>query len=289
MSAPSSRFRRQRRSIRIRSRLHPACNRTPTLTRRRKRRLVRMDDLGTRRRSRERLFDVPEMSDVLLGTSFARVCSRSNPKPERNETPRSTQIAAKLLTSLELESRIDVRRTYGRQLIPLFRLLDVGVVRWLANFVRILSAQLQYADSFWIDVLESLLVVFELAGIDAVRNSGQRRIGRGVQVPGPSDHVRQLRLEVGSVKSPSGFPTAGGGDFQLGTSGPKTSPVKDIVVARVSPTKSDPQSSPPSNKDYRRSVVSLSDNATGGGAGTSVAGSAHSIGGGLDRDHRHGP
>ena len=42
---------------------------------------------------------------------------------------------------------------------------------------------------------------------------------------------------------------------------------------------SDPQSSPPSNKDYR-SVVSLSDNATGGGAGTSVAGSAHSIGGG---------
>ena len=52
---------------------------------------------------------------------------------------------------------------------------------------------------------------------------------------------------------------------------------------------SDPQSSPPSNKDYRRSVVSLSDNATGGGAGTSVAGSAHSIGGGLDRDHRHGP
>jgi len=51
---------------------------------------------------------------------------------------------------------------------------------------------------------------------------------------------------------------------------------------------SDPQSSPPSNKDYR-SVLSLSDNATGGGAGTSVAGSAHSIGGGLDRDHRHGP
>jgi len=41
--------------------------------------------------------------------------------------------------------------------------------------------------------------------------------------------------------------------------------------------------------EFRRRNPSLSDNATGGGAGTSVAGSAHSIGGGLDRDHRHGP
>jgi hypothetical protein len=181
----------------------------------------------------------PELIDVVCSCLFALESKTGAKRNATFDANRSDQIAAKLLTSLELESRIDVRRTYGRQLIPLFRLLDVGVVRWLANFVRILSAQLQYADSFWIDVLESLLVVFELAGIDAVRNSGQRRIGRGVQVPGPSDHVRQLRLEVGSVKSPSGFPTAGGGDFQLGTSGPKTSPVKDIVVARVSPTKSE--------------------------------------------------
>jgi hypothetical protein len=84
MSAPSSRFRRQRRSIRIRSRLHPACNRTPTLTRRRKRRLPNCI---------QNWKNCCIIANPNSSTSFARVCSRSNPKPERNETPRSTRIA----------------------------------------------------------------------------------------------------------------------------------------------------------------------------------------------------
>jgi len=82
-------------------------------------------------------------------------------------------LTKELLYKLDMETKLDIKRAYFRQLKPLIEALDVGCIRWMSSMLRVISTCLEYPDSdetedYRVDGLQALEVLLK-HGVPRIR------------------------------------------------------------------------------------------------------------------------
>jgi hypothetical protein len=100
---------------------------------------------------------------------FIEKCDRVKNSHERFAKMDTWDELAKILFyAMETETKLELKRLYGKQLGRLLSGLNLGIVRWLTTALKVVSSYTEFTDpqqeEFRIDVLDNLLQILDICG-----------------------------------------------------------------------------------------------------------------------------